>query len=76
MSKQKIARTKTTTKQAAESTRDADMLGLVELTEQRITDAIDSLGLGEPEAAALASSKALSSVRALSGELERPEVAS
>lgn len=47
-----------------------DMLGLVALTEQRITAALDSLGLDEPEGAALELAKALSSVRALKGEIE------
>lgn len=48
-----------------------DILGLVALTEERITDAIDSLGLDEPEAAALVLAKALSAVRALRGKIER-----
>lgn len=47
-----------------------DALGLVALTEQRITAALDSLGLDEPEGAALELAKALSSVRALKGEIE------
>lgn len=46
-----------------------NMLGLVRLTERRIIDAIDSLGLDKPQEAALELAKALSSVRALDGEL-------
>lgn len=83
MSKKTIARTRKPTKRATKPAPKpaggevmtplarTDMLGLVALAEEHITDAIDLLGLDNPAGAALELAKALATVRAIEGDVER-----